>query len=209
MLVACEFSGVVRRAFEEQGHEAWSCDLLPSLDNSPMHMQCDLRSLPGFYLKPWRYWDLIVAHPPCTYLCSSGLHNNLRVPGRAEKTEAAIRFVRWIAGLPVPRIAIENPVGILSPRWRKPDQYIQPWQFGHPETKKTGLWLKNLPLLVPTKIVEPVYQMNKDGTVYKDKKGKRYNPKHYSSGTHADRWKVRSLTYDGIAEAMATQWGGL
>lgn len=201
-LVACEYSGRVRSAFRARGHEAWSCDLLPSDDNSPYHLQCDMREVVG------RDWDMLIAFPPCTYLCSSGLHNNLRVRGRSAKTEEAIRFVKWIAGLDIPRIAIENPVGILSTRWHKPDQYVQPWMFGHPETKKTGLWLKGLPLLRPTKVVEPVYQMNKDGTVYKDRKGKRYNPKFYSSGTHKNRWKIRSLTYSGLAEAMAEQWGG-
>lgn len=214
VLVGFEFSGVVRRAFESRGHEAWSCDLLSSLDDSPRHMTRDIR---GISRKEFMEYDLVILHPPCTYLCSSGIHWNRRVPGRERKTRDAIRLVQWLWDLEVPRLAIENPVGVLSTRWRRPDQIIQPYWFGHPETKKTCLWLKNLPLLVPTGMVEPQYQMNKDGTVYKDKKGKRYNPRHFMSGQagrkEADdslpRWALRSLTYTGIAEAMSKQWGDL
>ena len=218
VLVACEFSGVVRDAFIALGHEAMSCDLLPT-DIPGRHYQGNVLDIID------DGWDLIIAHPPCTHLASSGARyfEQKRKDGRQQ---AAIEFFLAIAQADCSKIAIENPVGIMSTCWRKPDQYIQPYQFGHPESKKTGLWLKNLPALKPTKIVEPEYYTLSDGTVYRDKKGKRYSETRYLSGRmqgryrnqtpsgqnkigpSADRWKLRSTTYQGIADAMADQWGG-
>lgn len=192
VLIACEYSGRVRDAFALAGHYALSCDLLPSDAPGP-HYQGDVRDLLD------RGWDLMIAHPPCTYLCSSGLHWNKRRPGRAALTDQAVEFVAGLLAAPIPRIAIENPVGCLSTRLRRPDQIIQPWQFGHPESKATCLWLKNLPFLKPTVLLP------------KPKSGRWEN--QTASGQNrlppsADRWKVRSLTYQGIADAMAAQWGG-
>ncbi len=219
VLVACEFSGIVRDAFIAKGHDAWSCDTLHAEGH---HIQGDVR----FHLSYG--WDLMIAHPPCTYLCSSGLHWNRRIEGRAAKTEAALKFVEVLLYADIPKIALENPVGCISTRIRKPDQYIQPYEFGHPESKKTGLWLKNLPLLLPTKVCEPEYYTLPDGTVYRDKRGHRYSKTHYHSfrsGKSLARWanqtpsgqnklgpsptrgQVRSVTYQGIADAMAEQWG--
>jgi hypothetical protein len=161
VLVACEFSGVVREAFRARGHDAWSCDLLPSPDDSPYHVQLDVLTLldgkpvPG--IMGWRVypWDLMIAHPPCTYLCSSGLHWNNRTPGRAEETEKALAFVQALMDAPIEHIAIENPIGCIGTRIRPADQTIQPHQFGHDASKATCLWLKNLPLLQPTAHVPP------------------------------------------------------
>jgi hypothetical protein len=181
VLVACEFSGAVRRAFRDIGHDAWSCDLLPSEDDSQYHIADDvLNHLDG--------WDLLIAHPPCTHLAVSGARwfNSKR----REQNEA-LEFVRKLMEAPVPRIAIENPISIISSRIRRPDQIIQPWQFGHGETKATCLWLKNLPKLEPTDIVE-----GREARVHKMPPG-------------PDRWKERSRTYEGIANAMAQQWGAL
>jgi len=189
VLIACEYSGVVRDAFARLGHNAWSCDLLPT-EQSGNHYQGDVFDIIN------DGWDMMIAHPPCTYLCSSGLHWNKRRPERATMTEEAIEFVRRLAAAPIPKIAIENPIGCLSTKWRKPDQIIQPWQFGHPESKATCLWLKNLPLLSHTNVLE--------------KKGRWSN--QTASGQNklapsADRWKERSRTYQGIADATAQQWG--
>ena len=181
VLVACEFSGVVRRAFQALGHEAWSCDLLPSEDNSPFHFQSDVRHVLD------NGWDLMVAHPPCTHLAVSGARwFKEKLPEQAE----ALEFVRFLLDAPIPRIALENPVSIISSRIRKPDQIIQPWQFGHGEVKATCLWLKGLPKLAPTNIVE----------------GRHARVHRLPPGP--DRWKERSRTMRGIAEAMAMQWGG-
>lgn len=182
VLVACEFSGVVRDAFLRLGHDAISCDLEPTETPGP-HYLGDVRNL----LHGW--YDLVIAHPPCTYLASSGLHWNKRVPGRAQLTEDALDFVRLLLNAKSPHIALENPVGCISTRIRKPDQIIQPWQFGHGETKATCLWLKNLPPLQPTNIVE----------------GRANRVHRMSPGP--ERWKERSRTYAGIAQAMAEQWG--
>lgn len=182
VLVACEFSGVVRRAFRACGHDAWSCDLLPAEDDSPHHLQGDVRRLLGMG------WDMMIAHPPCTHLAVSGARwFNLK---RDEQQEA-LDFVRTLLAAPIPRIAVENPVSIISSRIRKPDQIIQPWQFGHGETKATCLWLKGLSPLVPTDVVE-----GREAKVHRMPPG-------------PGRWKERSRTYDGIAKAMAAQWGGL
>lgn len=180
VLVACEFSGVVRNAFIKKGHEAVSCDLLPPDDLSSEHIQDDVRR----YLDD--RWDMLIAFPPCTHLAVSGARwfKNKQV----EQAEA-LEFIRTLLGAPIPRIALENPIGIISSRIRKPDQIIQPWQFGHGETKATCLWLKNLPKLKPTNIV--------DGR----------EPRVHRMAPSPERWKLRSITYQGIADAMADQWG--
>ncbi len=185
VLIACEFSGTVRDAFRRRGHDAWSCDLLPS-ETEGNHLQCDIRELKN----AWGYgmWDLLIAFPPCTYLCSSGAR---WWKGKAEEQVKAIEFCRWIMNQHTPRIAMENPIGILSTVYCKPDQIIQPWQFGHGETKSICLWLKNLPLLISTHIVEGRY------------------PRVYREPPSPERWRNRSRTYSGIAEAMAEQWGSL
>ncbi len=187
VLVACEFSGVVRNAFVHAGHDAMSCDLLPEEQPRPDswdgHYRGDVRDLLS---DPSYDFDLMIAHPPCTHLAVSGAR--WFKEKRAEQ-EAAIAFVLELANARIPHIAIENPVGVLSTRWRKPDQIIQPWQFGHGETKATCLWLKNLPKLVPTRIVE-----GREARVHRAPPG-------------PDRWKLRSRTLLGIAEAMASQWG--
>lgn len=194
VLVACEFSGTVRQAFRALGHDAWSCDLLPAADGSDYHLQGD--ALEWAQGEPW---DLMIAHPPCTYLASSGLHWNAKRPERAVLTDQAVVFVRALESVPIPRVAIENPIGALSSRWRKPDQIIQPWQFGHDASKATCLWLRGLPLLTPTDVLPG------------GKTARRAN--QTASGQNKlppspDRWKLRSLTYPGIAQAMAAQWGG-
>lgn len=179
VLVACEFSGIVRDAFAREGHDAWSCDLLPS-ERPGQHLQCDIRGVLE------QEWDLMIAHPPCTHLAVSGA----RWFAEKQKEQAqAIEFFMLLANAPIDRIAVENPISIMSTRWRKPDQIIQPWQFGHGETKATCLWLKGLPLLVPTNVVA-----GREGRVWK-------------LPPSPDRWKERSRTFLGIAEAMAKQWG--
>ena len=194
VLVACEYSGRVRDAFTARGHEAVSCDLLPSDAPGGEHYQGDVRDILGLG------WDLLVAFPPCTYLCSSGLHWNTRRPERAQQTEEALAFVRLLLDAPVPRVALENPVGCISTRIRKPDQVIQPWQFGDPESKTTCLWLKGLPLLRPTNVL-PL----PPGGRWANQTASGQN----KLGPSADRWKLRSATYPGIAAAMADQWGAL
>lgn len=188
VLVACEFSGVVRNAFRAKGHEAYSCDILPATVPSDDHLQCDVRELLSL-----DYWDLLIAHPPCTALCVSG---NRYYAGTKER-EDAIEFFRLFLEAPVERICVENPVGVISTAIRKPDQYIQPYQFGHPESKRTGLWLKNLPKLVPT---DDVYEE------YLSLPKKERNRIHYMSPSK-DRGYLRSITYSGLAKAMAEQWG--
>lgn len=190
ILIACEFSGIVRTAFQQNGHDAWSCDLLPS-DLPGQHIQADILSVLD------KGWDMMIAHPPCTYLCSSGLHWNTKMPKRQQKTLEAILFVQSLMYANIPMIAIENPIGCLSTRIRKPDQIIQPWQFGHPESKSTCLWLKNLPKLTPTNI------LTKPGKYWANQTPTGQN----KLGPSPDRWKLRSITYKGIAEAMANQWG--
>ena len=195
VLVACEYSGVVRDAFLARGHVALSCDLLPTDVPGP-HYQGDVRDLFE------KEWDLMIVHPPCTYLCLSGLHWNNRIPGRREKTDEALAFVKFLLEAPVPRICLENPVGAISKHIRKSDQIIQPWQFGHPESKQTALWLKNLPLLQPTNILEPI--------AFQENGKPRWNNQTPTGqnklGPSKDRWKLRSTTCKGIADAMATQW---
>lgn len=201
VLIACEYSGRVRDAFIVKGHDAISCDLLPTDVPGP-HYQGDVRDLLG------DGWDLMIAHPPCTYLCSSGLHWNHRgvlvdgVP-RARHTEDALDFVRLLLGAPIPRIALENPIGCISTRIRKPSQTIQPWQFGHDASKATCLWLKNLPPLRQTQIIQPRIVGGKRRWGNQTDSGQNQLP------PSADRWKIRSETYEGIALAMAEQWGAV
>lgn len=189
VLVACEYSGRVREAFRKLGHEAWSCDLLPADDKSPYHIQGDVLEILG------QGWDLMIAHPPCTYLASSGLHWNKRIAGRQAKTEAALEFIQQLMNAPIECIAIENPVGAISTAIRKPEQIIQPWQFGEDASKTTCLWLKNLPRLEPTEIIKKARYANQ-------------TPSGQNKlGPSKDRWKIRSITYQGIANAFADQWG--
>lgn len=191
VLAACEYSGAVRDAFAALGHDAMSCDLLPTDAPGP-HYQGDVRDILG------DGWDIIVAFPPCTYLCSSGMHWTVRGKRDPQLTEDALEFVRLLLGAPVKHIALENPVGAISTRIRKPDCIIHPWQFGHPESKTTCLWLKNLPALVPTNILT------------KPASGRWENQCANGSQNKLppspDRWKLRSKTYPGIAAAMAAQW---
>lgn len=184
VLVACEYSGRVREAFRKLGHDAISCDLLPSEDNSPHHHQGDVFDLIG------NGFDLMIAHPPCTHLSVSGARH-FAAKRESGVQQEALEFVRNLMAAPIERIAIENPISIISSQIRKPDQIIQPWQFGHGETKATCLWLKNLPKLTPTNIVE-----GREAKVHRMPPG-------------PDRWKERSRTYQGIADAFAAQWGAI
>ena len=194
ILIACEYSGVVRNAFAAVGHDAWSCDILPT-DMPGQHYQCDVREIIG------GGWDLMIAHPPCTYLCSSGLHWNKRRPERAALTEEALDFVRLLLDAPVPRIALENPVGCISSRIRRPDQTIHPHMFGHDASKATCLWLKGLPLLAATAHVAPRVINGRPRWANQTDSGQnRLSPSE-------DRWKLRAETYAGVAQAMAEQWG--
>lgn len=199
VLVACEYSGRVRDAFRDRGHEAMSCDLLPTEEPGPHH-QGDVREVLD------DGWDLMIAHPDCTYLCSSGLHWNTRgtlVGGRprADLTEEALDFVRLLLNAPIARIALENPVGCISTRIRKPDQYIQPHEYGHDASKKTGLWLRNLPLLKPTKHIPPRMVNGKS------RWGNQTDSGQNKLGPSENRWKERARTYQGWADAFADQWG--
>lgn len=197
VLVACEFSGVVREAFRKAGHNAWSCDILASADDSPYHMQCDIE---GEYFGESvldKEWDIIIAHPPCTYLTVAG---NKHYSKRPDLYEPAAQFAMQFMGM-APRVCIENPIGRLSPLWRKPDQIIQPWMFGHEATKSTCLWLDNLPLLSPSNVVGR-------GERHVTKSGKSL-PKWYNLPPSAERSSIRSTTFQGIADAMADQWGPL
>jgi hypothetical protein len=219
VLVACEFSGIVRDAFRDRGHFAMSCDLLPTERPGPHH-QGDVRDVLD------DGWDLMVGHPPCTDLAVSGARW-FAEKGPA-RIDAALDFVRLLLDAPIPRIAVENPVSIISSRIRKPTQTIQPWMFGHGETKTTCLWLKGLPKLQPTDIVVPEWAVRADGSIHLSAKGKRDNPTHFLTGRSTrvlkgaqleqwerihrmppgpDRWRERSRTFQGIAAAMADQWG--
>lgn len=179
VLIGCEFSGIVREAFKEKGHDAWSCDLLPT-EIPGQHIQDDLLYVIN------DFWDLAIFHPPCTHLSVSGAR---WFKDKKEQQEQALIFVSTLLNCDIPRIALENPVSIISTKIRKPDQIIQPWQFGHGETKKTCLWLNNLPCLVPENIVE-----GREARIHKEPPSE-------------ERWKNRSRTYEGIARAMANQWG--
>lgn len=189
ILVACEFSGRVRDAFLRHGHEAVSCDLRPSESSQGVHFQDNvLNHLNGGY-------DCLIAFPDCTYLCSSGLHWNRRVPGRAEKTLEALDFVRCLLSAPIPHIALENPIGRISTAIRRPEQIIQPWMFGEDASKATCLWLKGLPKLQATHVLK------------KSRYANQTSSGQNKLGPGPDRAKIRSITYLGIAEAMASQWG--
>lgn len=189
VLIACEYSGVVRESFRKLGHNAYSCDLLPTDIASNKHIQGDVLTILD------QGWDLMIAHPPCTHLAVSGARY---FKYKQKEQQEALEFVNKLLSANIPKIALENPVSIISTRIRKPDQVIQPYEFGHPESKKTCLWLKNLPKLIPTNILT------------KPEKG--YWDNQCPSGQNKlppseDRWKIRSKTYQGIADAMASQWG--
>ena len=184
VVVACEFSGVVRDAFKARGHDAISVDLLPTEARGP-HWQGDILQ---FLFWRGEEFDLMIAHPPCTHLAVSGAR---WFAEKREEQAAALEFVRQLLAAPIKRIALENPVSVISSRIRRPDQIVQPWWFGQGETKATCWWLKNLPLLVPTNVV-----VGREGRVWKE-------------GPSPDRWKKRSRTLPGMAAAMAEQWGAL
>lgn len=202
VLIACEFSGTVRDAFRRKGHDSWSCDFRQT-EIEGQHIQGDVLQILN------QGWDLMIAHPDCTYLTCSQVRwlkdqpplksGKLVGERRREAQRLAVEFVKLLYEAPIPKIAIENPKGMLSTLWQKPSQTIQPWQFGHPESKETNLWLKNLPPLKPTQIVEPQFIIGK-------KDGKKYSPIHFASNSQNDRDKIRSRTYRGWAEAMADQW---
>jgi hypothetical protein len=256
VLVACEFSGAVRRAFRALGHDAWSCDLLPAADGSEFHLEGDV--LPWLSGMDGQRWDLLIAFPPCTYLCSSGMHWTSRGLRDPQLTEDALAFVQALMDAPIPHIAIENPVGAISTRIRPYDQKVQPWQFGHDASKGTCLWLDNLPPLRHTKVVPPAgwevvkfaadmideegqeawceeHQMDfadcdclgptQDGVEYAERDGYLFGRLESETakgvkliwgnqtpsgqnklGPSADRWALRSQTYEGLAAAMAAQW---
>ncbi len=195
VLVACEFSGIVREAFKAKGHDAWSCDLLPT-EQLGNHFRGDIF---GKILD--LNWDLMIAHPPCTYLTVSGLHWNKRDKTREAKTKKALEFVSILLTAPIGKICLENPVGCISTKIRKPDQIIQPYHFGHDASKKTCLWLKNLPNLVPSIYVEPRLVDGKKRWANQTDSGQN------RLGPSSTRQMDRSRTYTGIAEQMAEQWG--
>ena len=222
VLIACEYSGIVRDAFKNLGHEAWSCDLLPT-ERPGWHIQGDVRnSLIQMPLSDLNHWDLMIAHPPCTYLSSSGMHwttGGLRDP---KLTEDALDFVKLLLGANVPHICLENPVGIISTRIRKPNQIIQPYKFGDDASKSTCLWLKGLPPLMPTKYITP-RRVCKCGGVYPNAElhcpkcgaGISHSKPRWANQTDSGQNKLapsetrgldRAKTYTGIAEAMADQW---
>ena len=207
VLIGCESSGKVREAFRKLGHDAWSCDTQPADDGSLYHYQCDLR-----YVLPYD-WDLLIAHPPCTYVCGSGWHwvarGRIEADGRPriEHVREAVAFADMLIRGPetahITRRGIENPIGRLSTLIRKPDQIIRPHQFGDDASKATCLWLHGLPLLVPTRRVEPRMVGDKKRWANQTDSGQNKLP------PSEDRWKLRSETYQGIADAMADQWGRL
>lgn len=200
VLVACEYSGRVRDAFRLRGHDAWSCDLLESEGRSDHHIQGDVSSIIS------EGWDLMIAHPPCTYLSLAGNkwfkeEYSHRFPDRKQKREEALDFVRTLMDAPIDKIAVENPISVISTRIRKPDQIIQPFQFGHPDRKPTCLWLKGLKKLVETNVVEPIIVRNRNG---------KTASAHHDAALKLppmERFKARATTYQGIADAMAEQWG--
>jgi hypothetical protein len=205
ILIACEYSGTVRDAFIKAGHQAISCDLLPTDVPGPHYTGSVFDLIDD---NNNNGWDMMIAHPPCTYLTVTGnkwmkpefAH---RFPDRHKQREEALEFFKRLFECNILRICLENPVGVVSTMYRKPTQYVQPWQFGDPHSKKTGLWLKNLPALVPTKIVEPQFHIYKDG---------RKDPIWHMESMRLpplERMKYRSKTFQGIADAMAEQWGSL
>lgn len=216
VLVACEYSGKVRDAFLALGHDAMSCDLLPT-DSPGPHYQGDVFDIIN------DGWDLMIAHPPCTYLSVSGMHWTTRGLRDPKLTEDALEFVKKLLDAPIDRIALENPISVISSRIRKPDQIIAPYMFGHDASKKTCLWLKNLPLLKTTKYIEPKYfccgiEVPEQCGLYgcanccgekkaRPRWGNQTPSGQNKLGPSADRWKIRSETYQGIASEMAQQWG--
>jgi len=188
VLVACEFSGRVREAFRMRGHNAWSCDIIPSDDASPFHIQKDIKDVAILN----HGWDLMIAFPPCTHLASSGAR---WFPLKQAEQASAIEFVKMLMDAPILKIAIENPIGVISTKIRKPDQIVQPWMFGDEARKSTCLWLKNLPKLEPTNIVG-------EGEIHVTKSGRRL-PKWYNIPPIEGRAKLRSVTFQGFANAMA------
>jgi hypothetical protein len=206
VLVSCECSGRVRDAFNKKGHDAWSCDIQPSETPTDHHYQCNvLELIPSQShedYSEWYYednWDLLIAHPPCTYLCSAGARwmYDPRYPTRKQDRDEAICFFMMMVNAGIPKIAVENPQGIMSTVYRKPDQYIQPYQFGHMEQKRTGLWLKGLPKLYPkNNVYEEMMKLPRN----------QRERVHYMWG-NINRSVERSRTYEGIAAAMADQWG--
>lgn len=215
VLVACEFSGVVREAFRRLGHDAWSCDLLPAEDGNEFHLrgsvEAFLEGLPWPYQRVGRHfrrdywpaasWDLMIAHPPCTYLSRAGARW-WRDPARQALADKAAAFVWRLWEAPIPRVAIENPIGQLNRRWRYPDQVVQPWEFGHPFSKATCLWLRGLPPLMPTHICAE-YRALLPSNVGR---GRRLGQRSERGVTRSA--KEASRTFKGIADAMALQWGG-
>lgn len=191
VLIACEYSGVIREAFKAQGHDAWSCDILPT-EIPGNHYQGDVREILD------KDWDLMIAHPPCQYLSTSGNRWMKERPERQKHRDEALNFVRLLMDASIPMIAIENPISVISTQIRKPDQIIQPYMFGHNARKTTCLWLKNLPKLVPTNIVD-------SGEFHFTKSGRKL-PKWYNLPPGPERSKIRSKTFEGIATAMADQW---
>ena len=204
VLIACEYSGITRRAFQALGHDVWSADFEAAEDGAPNHYRGDCFDLIGS-----QHWDLMVAHPPCTFLTVAGLHWNKRgriVDGRprAELTAEALEFVRRLMAVPIERICIENPISCISTLIRKPDQIIQPYNFGEDASKATCLWLKNLPKLIPTKRVPGRLVQHKGKTV--ERWANQTDSGQNRLGPSADRWKERSRTYPGIAMAWAQQY---
>lgn len=194
ILIACEYSGIVRGAFAKKGHDAWSCDLLPT-ESPGQHIQGDVLAIYGIE------WDMMIAHPPCTYLTVTANRVFVNNPERWHQRLMAMKFVHFLLGMRIEKICLENPVGVISTHIRKPDQYIQPYQYGHKDSKKTGLWLKNLPLLKPTDIVEPEWIVPPSG-----KRMSKIHAKNPSTNNPLNSL-LRSKTYQGIADAMAEQWG--
>jgi hypothetical protein len=221
VLIACEESQTVCKAFRSEGHEAYSCDIKPTTGDRPeWHIIKDVLYVLA-HPREYDVFDMMIAHPPCTYLCVTGNkwfkpEFKDRFPDRQQQREDAIAFFMALINAPIDRIAVENPVGIMSTVYRKPDQYIQPWQFGDRAVKKTGLWLKNLWPLVPTKIVEPEYvvyksRLNKEGTSkyptnWSGQIKRTRMPMLWKMSPSNERTRLRSKTYEGVAQAMAKQW---
>lgn len=198
VLVACEFSGIVRDAFAARGHNAWSCDLFPSERGHP-HYQCSIEHI----LSCKHEWDLMIAHPPCTFLTIAANkwmkpEYESKYPTRKQDREDAAKFFMDLYNAPIAKVCVENPIGVMSTMFRKPDQVIQPWMFGHGETKATCLWLRGLPKLIPTHAKNDMFQ---------EPEPKEREQRLHRLPPGPDRWKERSRTFQGIANAMAEQWG--
>ena len=205
VLVACERFGAVREAFLERGHDAWSCDVMDDAAGSQYHFTDDVRHVIDYHGP----WDMLIAFPPCTYLTSSGLHRNKNNPKRQKKTEEALAFVRFLLDADIPRIALENPVGRIGTAIRPASQYIQPYEFGEDASKRTGLWLKNLPPLQPTKRVPGRLVVDPRNGKVVERWSNQTDSGQNRLGPSPDRAIIRGKTYPGIADAMANQWGRL